>query len=158
MSAPYPQQPQDPYAQPHPDGGPGYPNGMPQQRSRPGMVTAAAVIAFVLGGLSIIGGIALMGLSSLTYANTGMLTALGVLNIALAGLYIWGGVVALGGKNGRILVIACAISIVVNLISAFSYTFSASSVSGFILPILILAFMLQAQSREYFRANGGSTF
>lgn len=81
-----------------------------------------------------------------------------MLNLVLAALYIWGGVAALGGKDGRILVIACSASIVLNLIIMASYTFSASSLSGLVLPILILAFMVQAQCREYFRANGGSTF
>lgn len=158
MGAPYPQQPQDPYAQPYPNGGPGHPNAMPQQRSRPGMVTAAAVIAFVVGGFSLIGGIGLIGLSSLVYANTGLLTVLGILTIVIAALYIWGGVSALTGKDGRILVIASGLSIVLNLVTAFNNTFNASSLSGMILPILILAFVLQAPCREYFRSRGGSTF
>lgn len=157
MNAPF-SQPQDPYSQPYPNGGPGGSNGIPRQRSRPGMVTAAAVMAFVVGGFSVFGGIGMMGLSSLVYANTGLLTTLGVLNLVLAALYIWGGAVALGGKNGRIPVIACSLSIVLNLIIMISYTFSPSSLTGLILPILILAFILQAPCREYFRANGGSTF
>ncbi len=101
--------------------------------ARPGMVTAAAVLAFVWGGLGILFG--LLGLAAgsvlssatsavcndatldrdtVTACNAAgglgsFLIIVTIGTIVIAGLMIWGGVVALNGKNGQILVIACGV-------------------------------------------------
>ncbi len=71
---------------------------------------------------------------------------------------IWGGVVALNGKNGQILVIACAVYAVLAIISAIASSFGFTSLLGFVIPVLIAVFMLNAQSKAWFKAKGGKTF
>jgi len=161
-------------------GPPGY--SQPDGKARPGMVTAAAVLAFVWGGLGILfGTIGLFAgslLSSTTSAvcdNTtltsstaaacnaasGVSTLLIIITIGLiviAGLMIWGGVVALSGKNGQILVIACGVYAALALVSVFSFGFEFTSLLGFVIPILILVFMFNSDTRNWFRARGGKTF
>lgn len=192
QQAPYPGP--DPYAQQYPASQPygqpaygqpayGQPNyGAPGVKPRPGMVTAAAVLAFVWGGLGILFGTiglfagsvlnsatsAVCDDASLTsttsaacHAANGVSTLLIIVTLGLivvAALMIWGGVVALNGKNGQILVIACGVYAALALISVFSFGFEFTSLLGFVIPILILVFMFNADSRAWFRAKGGKTF
>jgi len=161
-------------------GQPGY--GAPAGALRPGMVTAAAVLAFIWGGLGILFG--LIGIAAGSVLNSasdvvcndrsitadtaaacnsvsGWGTFLIVVTIGailVAGLMIWGGVVALNGKNGQILVIACAAYAVLAIISVIASSFGFSYLLGFVIPILIAVFMLNTQSRAWFRARGGKTF
>ena len=78
--------------------------------------------------------------------------------IVVAGLMIWGGVVALNGKNGQILVIACGVYALLAIISAIASSFGFTSLLGFVIPILIVVFMLNGQSKAWFKAKGGKTF
>lgn len=162
-------------------GQPGY--GAPAGSIRPGMVTAAAVLAFIWGGLGILFGLigiaagsVLNSASDAVCSNSSYLTAdtaaacdsvsgLGtfliivtIVTIVIAGLMIWGGVVALNGKNGQILVIACAAYAVLAIISVIASSFAFTYLLGFVIPILIAVFMLNTQSRAWFRARGGKTF
>ncbi len=80
-------------------------------------------------------------------------------------LLIWGGVSALGGRNTKILVIACGAAIVWAILSAVilsaqlpTYSIRPSDFTSAILPILIIAFCLNAQSRTWVRSRGGATF
>jgi hypothetical protein len=139
---PYPQQP-PPY---------GYPPAA--AAARPGMVTAAAVLAFIVGGLSII--FDLIAFSVLSLVG-GAYAIYIILALVAAALLIWGGVQAMSGKDGRILVIAAGAAIVVNLIGMIVY-FSAGSLLGLIIPILILVFMFNPQSKAWIRSKGGQTF
>ncbi len=152
----YPQQPPPgPYAQqPYPAyaGAPGVPAGA----ARPGMVTAAAVLAFVVGGLGIIFGLVAFGLLS-TFGVGGFYTFLVVLSLIACAAMIWGGVQALNGKDGRIIVIAAAAAIVINLIEIIMY-FYAGSLLGLVIPILILVFMFNPQSKAWIQSRGGQTF
>jgi hypothetical protein len=194
QQAPYPGP--DQYAQQYPTANTGYPApnaygqpaygqpayGAPAGSARPGMVTAAAVLAFIWGGLGILFG--LLGLvagsvltsatntvcdnTSLTASSaaacesvSGIGTFLVIITIGLivvAGLMIWGGVVALSGKNGQILVIACAVYAALALITVFGSGFEFTSLLGFVIPVLILVFMFNGASRAWFRAKGGKTF
>ncbi len=178
------QQPQ--YAQPA-YGTPGYPAGQagygaPAGSVRPGMVTAAAVLAFIWGGLGILFGLlafaagsilssassAVCNSSSLDRDTVDACNAVGgagtfliivtLGTIVVAALMIWGGVVALNGKNGQILVIACAVYAVLALLSIFASSFGFTSLLGFVIPVLIVVFLLNTQSREWFKAKGGKTF
>ncbi|MTD13095.1 hypothetical protein GIS00_03925 [Nakamurella sp. YIM 132087] len=132
-------------------GAPGYPA---QPSTRPGVVTAAAVLAFVVGGLNVIFGLVGFGVVA---SVGGAYAFLIILNLAFAALLIWGGVQAINGRNGTILVIAAGISILLQLISMITY-FSTGSLIGLVIPILILVFMLQQPSRNWIRSRGGKTF
>lgn len=161
----YPQQPPaqqpfgvaapGPYQQAYP-GAPMAPAAMPVGNRRPGMVTGAAVIAFIIGGISILFDLLAFGVLS-TIGAAGIYTVILILSIVVGAVLIWGGVQALSGKDGRILVIAAGIAIVLNLISMIIY-FSASSLLSMILPILIVVFMINPQSKAWITARGGKTF
>ena len=175
----YPPPQQNPY--PTPGFPPAY--GAPAGSIRPGMVTAAAVLAFIWGGLGILFGLIGIAagsvlnsasdavcsdsryLTSDTAAACDSVSGLGtflivvtIVTIVIAGLMIWGGVVALNGKNGQILVIACAVYAVLAIISVIGSSFAFTYLLGIVIPILIAVFMLNTQSRAWFRARGGKTF
>lgn len=179
-----PQYPQTQYGQPaygqssYPPGAYGAPAGS----ARPGMVTAAAVLAFIWGGLGILFGLILLFAGSVlstassavcndtsldidTAAACNSVSGIGAFliivtlgTIIVAGLMIWGGVVALNGKNGQILVIACGVYAILAIISAIASSFGFTSLLGFVIPVLIAVFMLNAQSKAWFKAKGGKTF
>lgn len=190
--------PQQPYQQPPPGqpggygqypppqyaaGYPGY--GQPAKAGRPGIVTAAAVLAFVWGGLGLLwsvvalfAGSVLSAASSLCESNdgyyydsstreactavSGVGTFLIVITIGLivvAALLIAGGVSAINGKNGQILVLACALYAVLAIVGLIvSGAFGVAYLLGVVVPVLIVVFMLNSQSRGWFRSVGGKTF
>lgn len=195
----YPQQPPPVFGQqppgqpggygqyPPPQYAAGYPGyGQPAKSGRPGMVTAAAVLAFVWGGLGLFWSvIALFAGSVLSAASSavcdsnstylydsdtrdacnavsGAGTFLIVITIGLivvAALLIAGGVTAINGKNGQILVIACALYAVLAIVGLIvSGAFGISYLLGVVVPVLIVVFMLNSQSRAWFRSVGGKTF
>ncbi|HET8588287.1 MAG TPA: hypothetical protein VFM01_01535 [Nakamurella sp.] len=143
---PYSQQPYPAYA--------GAPAGYGAAPARPGMVTGAAVLAFIVGGLNIIFDLIAFSVLSLVGGSYAIII---VLALVTAAALIFGGVQAITGKDGRILVIAAGAAIVINLIGMIIY-FSAGSLLGLVIPVLILVFMMNAQSRNWFRAKGGNTF
>ncbi len=150
--------------------------------ARPGMVTAAAVLAFVFGGLGILFG--LLGLAAGSILSTAtsavcndatltrdtatacdaaggfgaFLIIVTIATIVIAGLMIWGGVVALNGKNGQILVIACGVYAALAILSVIASGFGFTYLLGFVIPALIVVFLLNAQSKAWFKAKGGKTF
>lgn len=190
--------PQQPYQQPPPGqpggygqyppqyaaGGPGG-YGQPAKSGRPGMVTAAAVLAFVWGGLGLFWSvIALLAGSVFSAASSavcdsnsvyldsetrqacsavsGVGTFLIVVTIGLilvAALLIAGGVTALNGKNGQLLVIACGAYVVLAIVAIIvSGGFGFAYLLGVVVPVLIVVFMLNSQSRAWIRSVGGKTF
>jgi hypothetical protein len=156
---PYQQEPyqQNPYQQsysamPPPPAGS---FGTPPDR-RPGMVTAAAVLAFIVGGLSILGGLLVLTASSLVGVS-GIGTAATVVSFVVAAVVIWGGVQALNGKDARILTIAAAILILLNLITLID-NFAAIGLISFVIPILVLFFLLNPQSKAWFDRVGAKHF
>lgn len=174
----YPQQgyPPQGYAQ-HGYPQQGYPAGAPAGGARPGLVTAAAVLAFIWGGLSILGSIIGMAAGSVLgavgsacaeYDETGacasaagtggFLIFISIVYIVAAGVLIWGGVVAMSGKNGKVLTIAGGALILVALIQAIAGGFGVMGLFGMIVPILIIVFMLNNASKAWFRSKGGATF
>ena len=170
----------------YPTATPGYPApnayGAPVGSARPGMVTAAAVLAFVWGGLGILFG--LLGLAAgsvlssatsavcndatldrdtVTACNAAgglgsFLIIVTICTIVIAGLMIWGGVVALNGKNGQILVIACGVYAALAILSVIASSFGFTYLLGFVIPALIVVFLLNTQSKSWFKAKGGKTF
>lgn len=181
----YGQQPAYPQA-------PGYPptaygatgSGEPAPAARPGMVTAAAVLAFIWGAFAIIAGLVIVAASSLVssaadYCNslsdangtagcstvTGYSSFFKVLTaglVVVAILLIWGGVVALTGKNGQILVIGAGVYLLLDLLSVIVSVSGNNSASngllGIVAPVLILVFMLNPGSKAWFRSKGAKTF
>ena len=166
-------------------GGPAYPagyGGPPAGSARPGMVTAAAVLAFIWGGLGILFGLiafaagsVLSAASSAVCDSTSLdrdtaaacdtvggagtfLVIVTIGTIVVAALMIWGGVVALNGKNGQILVIACAIYAALAILSIIASSFGFTSLLGFVIPVLIVVFLLNPASKAWFKAKGGKTF
>ena len=165
----------------------GYPGGVPGQPGggRPGMVTAAAVLAFVWGAFAIIAGIVIVAASSVIAAASSTCASLssddpdyaaacravssysGFYKVLTAGLIIiailliWGGVVALTGKNAQILVIGAGLYLlldIVSLIVASSGNRSSSGFLGVVAPVLILVFMLNGRSKAWFKSKGARTF
>ena len=184
---PYPAQPAyGQYPPPQPQYAAGYPGyGQPVKAGRPGMVTAAAVLAFVWGGLGILFGIIGLAAGSLLTSvssaacnstsayysdattadvcNTassvgGFIIAITIGTIVIAALMIAGGVTAISGKNGQILVIACAVYAILAIVSIILSGFGFTFLLGFVIPVLIVVFLLNTQSRGWFRSVGGKTF
>jgi hypothetical protein len=143
-------------------------------RRRPGTVTAAAVIAFIAGGLgTLISGfylLVLVGLSvgyQIGSAAPVVVILYGAVLLALAdsALFIWGGVRALMGRKAMLTVMSSIhvgltlLGLVCNL--AMGTTSPAAALVRalfgliFVGPILIL--LAQRSSKEFFRARRGGT-
>jgi hypothetical protein len=67
-------------------------------------------------------------------------------------------VVALNGKNGQILVIACGVYAALAILSVIASGFGFTYLLGFVIPALIVVFLLNTQSKSWFKAKGGKTF
>ncbi len=144
-------------------------------RRRPGVVTAAAVLGFIIGGLDILlyglGLLVVVSISAGQLANHGSLLTVILFAVVLLGLtqgalYVWGGVSAVRGRGRKLLLSIAAIHESLVLLSlVFSLAVSPAQAghavlqallgSIFALPILIL--ILQRSSSEYFRNRGGMT-
>jgi hypothetical protein len=142
-------------------------------RRRPGTVIAAAVIAFVVGGLgtlvSLFYSLVLVGLSS--YVRPPVMAILGgilLLVLAYSSLFIWGGVRALQGRKTMLTVVSTikVVLVVLGLVASLAIGTTAPvpalvalvrALSGlvFVVPILILLGL--RPSREFFRARRGGT-
>ena len=149
---------QQPYGSPQPYGQmPPAPAGFGTDTAkRPGTVTAAAVLAFVIGGIYVIGGlIAVFG--GAAAGLSGFFTLIAVVLLAVGGLLIWGGIATLNGKDARILTIAIGVGIVLNLISLLG-NFEGRSLAGFVIPGLILYFLLNAAAKAWFDRVGAKHF
>jgi hypothetical protein len=146
-------------------GAPGYPPagtyGAAPVVARPGMVTAAAVLAFVVGGLSILVGLlALFAGSALTsYIGGlgGVVIIISILILAVGALYVWSGLMALQGKNAKILTIVAIVAAVLELISLIS-SYSTGTLVSLAISVAIIALLLQQPSKAWFRAKGAPTF
>ena len=170
----YPQQGQPQQGQPQQAYGP---QGFPQQgwghmppppqgsfaanlQVRPGFVTAASVLAFVVGGLTLVASILVFGSSPtsvLTIDGYGFLKFLAVLQMVLAAALIWGGVRAITGKDARILTASAAGAVLLQVVTSIFY-FQPGSVLGFIIPVLIVVFARHEKSRAWFDLKGAKHF
>jgi hypothetical protein len=172
MSQPYGQQPPGNYNQGQGQPGPGY-GGMPPAPpeyssgpvARPGSVTAAAVLAFVQAGITVICSVILMiGLGAVSGAvddaesiggidvDEGMLAMLWVLSIVGligAGLLIWGGVKALSGTAGQLLVIAAALQIVLCIVWLAGFSGGIIAILLVVMPIITLVLSLGSAAKQY---------
>jgi hypothetical protein len=144
---------------------------------RPGTVTAAAVIAFVVAGLILLAYglalLALVGLASQVSSRAGagataIALILVLLGLAIGVLFLWGGVSAVRGSGRTLLVVVSTIELVLAVgwtaLSLFGIG-GASIGAGWlvrvfldvvlVVPILIL--ILQPSSTNFFRSRRGVT-
>lgn len=146
-------------------------------RRRPGVVTAAAVLAFIIGGLGMLtSGLLLLvlGVGSAAHSHASrsgsvLVTIVFVavlVALAMGALWVWGGVSAVRGRGRKLLISLSSLHIALVLLSLVSSVAADSANAGaallraifglvFALPILIL--ILQRSSTEYFRNRGGMT-
>ena len=128
---------------------------------RPGTVTAAAVIGIVIGALGTLGGLlSLLGIG-LVFDFDVILGILALLSFAVAVLMLVAGIQALTGKSPKLLLQASYASIVLQLIyliwalvSGWGYEFTG--LLGFVLPVVIVALLMQPASKQYYAARGQS--
>lgn len=152
-SAPQPQgyQPAPSYT-----GGPaGY--GAPTGQ-RPGLVTGAAVVGIVWGGLGTLFGLIAL---SVAFALSGLLGLIILISVALSVALLVGGIFVLTGKPPKLLLYTCYVAIAVNIISliislAQNGGSAFTGILGFILPGVIVALLMQPASKQYFAARGQS--
>lgn len=144
----------------------GYPTAPPagygdSSQRRPGMVTAAAVIAFVVAGLGILGNLAIFTLSSAELdslgVSSGFYRVLAIVGLILCALFIWGAVLALQGKSFVILLAACAASILLNVITMVVAGFTPLALLSLVLPILMIAFLVSSAAKAWIKSRGGAT-
>ena len=141
------------YGAPTPGSPAGY--GSPTGK-RPGQVTAAAVIGIVIGGIGALFG--LVGLS-LIFDFSAVLGVLSLVSLVIAVVVLVGGIQVLTGRSPQLLLLgsyaSLAITVLFMLWSAVSgYGFVGSNLLSLVLPALIVYFLLQPQSKQYFASRG----
>lgn len=171
-----PQAPQAPQGQPYQQGYGGMPQA-PQEyngpMARPGVVTAASVLAYVQAGITTITTI-LVWIGVGSQANSGDTAFQAVLALAQTigiVLLIWGAVQAMGGKGRTILLAGAALEIVISL--AWVIRFAALDTGGIdfienakggiifiailfaVMPIIALILMMGQQATQYTASRRG---
>lgn len=138
----------------------GYPSAPPPgygaaPQNRPGMVTAAAVLAFVSGGLGLLGNLLAFSLIG-SFGVPGFLVVLAIVGLLLSIGLIYGGLLTLQGKSFVILLVLAGAAILLNLISMITY-FQITSLLSFVIPVLIIIFLMNPQSKAWIKSRGGAT-
>jgi len=174
MSQPYGQQPPGDYNQ----GQPGYgamPPAPPEYTAgpigRPGGVTAAAVLAFVQAGITLICTIfALIVFGAVSSAvgdtesqfgvkiDKGLL-ALGwivaIVGLIGAGLLIWAGVKTMAGTAGPLMMIAAGLQIVLCIVWLAALGGGIISILLIVMPIISLSLVLTGAAKQYEASKRG---
>jgi hypothetical protein len=122
---------------------------------RPGMVTAAAIIGIVIGGLGVLGLFAI----GLYFAFSAVLGLLSLLAVVAAVVTLVGGIQAIQGKSPRLLLLGSYAAIGVQLLQFIwalvsGYGFIFVGFLGLILPGVIVFMLLNAQSKQYYASRG----
>lgn len=138
--------------------------------TRPGTVTAAAVLDFVQAGITLISSIIMMTVvGAVTSAandeslagidiDEGMLALFWVLTIAGivgAGLLIWAGVKALAGTSGNLMMIANGLQIVLGVV--WLIVGAPIAIAFLIMPIIALVLSMQAPAKQFEASRSGRT-
>jgi hypothetical protein len=172
------QQPPAGYGQPGP-GGPGYGGGMPPAPAeytagpiaRPGGVTAAAVLAFVQAGITLICtvfALVIFGAVSSAVDETesqfgvtideGML-ALGwivaIAGVVGAGLLIWAGVKTMSGTAGKLMIIAAGLQILLCIVWFAALGGGIISIILLVMPVISLSLALTGPAKQYEASKRG---
>ena len=112
----------------------------PSSAVRPSVVTTVAILLFIRGGLSILGGsIALTGGSFLAgFGGTGMLVVWGIIAILVGAVEIWAGTGILNlREQARMVALA-----VVGIDAALTLIFLVQGASGGVLGLALDAFVI----------------
>ncbi|MGY1649998.1 hypothetical protein [Geodermatophilus sp. SYSU D01119] len=162
---PYGQQPgygQQPYGQPQPYGqqpggfgGPSPYGGAPAGK-RPGVVTGAAVVGIVWGGLGTLFGVLSLSVAFQLNAVVGLVV---LLSTALSVGLLVGGIQTLQGKSPRLLLVISYVAIAINVLSLLLSLISdggsaANGLLGFVLPVVVVALLRQPQARQWYASRG----
>ena len=142
---------------------PAWSGGPAATGQRPGTVTGAAVVGIVWGALGTLGGLlGLLGASALEDAGirlTGLDIVLGILGVAASLVLLGGGIQVLQGKAPKLLLLGAyamaalwAVGVIVGLMQG--YGFSALSLLSLVVPGVIIALLMNAQSKQYYAARG----
>ena len=131
------------------------PAGYGATAQRPGTVTAAAIIGIVIGALGVLGVFAL----GVYFAFDTVLGLLSLLGVIAAVVTLIGGIQAIQGKSPRLLLLGSYASIAVQLLMLIwgivsGYGFVFLGLLGFLLPGLIVFFLLQPQAKQYYASQG----
>lgn len=145
----------------------------PQEHSgpipRPGATTAAAVLAFVQGGLTLITtGILMLGLAALQSLEDeasaggveiqGTLTEawlVSVVQLVGVGLLIWGGVKLMAGTPGMVFTIAVILQIVLCAYWLIRGAAPLVPLALIVMPIVALVLALGQASKQYVQSRSG---
>jgi hypothetical protein len=139
--------------------------------TRPGTVTAAAVLAFVQAGITLICSVMVMiGLGALANATdengtiggldvkegaVAALWVLAIVGLVGAGLLIWAGVKALSGTAGQLLVIAAGLQILLCLVWLVAFNGGVVAILLAVMPIIILVMSLGGPAKQYEASRRG---
>ena len=136
--------------------------------TRPGTVTAAAVLDFVQAGITLLASILMMTLAGAATSaandeslagfevDEGMLALLWILTIAGivgAGLLIWAGVKALAGTAGNLMLIANGLQILLGVV--WLITGAVIAIGFLIMPIIALVLSMQAPAKQFEASRSG---
>jgi hypothetical protein len=123
---------------------------------RPGMVTAAGIIGIVWGALGL-----LFGLLALTVAFSlfgGFYGLLILISVVLSGALLFAGIQVIQGKSPRLLLLISYVAIGVNVLTMiWAATQGAgifSGLLGFVIPGIVVALLLNQQSKQYYASRG----
>jgi hypothetical protein len=123
---------------------------------RPGLVTAAAIVGIVWGGLGTLFGLLAL---SVAFALSGLLGIIVLVALVLAVALLVGGIFILMGRDPKLLLYTAYVAIVINVIEliisiAQNGGSAFNGILGFILPGVIVALLFQPPSKQYFAARG----
>ncbi|GAB1510299.1 hypothetical protein [Actinophytocola sp. KF-1] len=135
--------------------------------TRPGTVTAAAVLDFVQAGITLISSILMMSLAgAVTSAkdeslagvevDEGMLALLWILTIGGvvgAGLLIWAGVKAMSGTAGNLMLIANGLQILLGVV--WLVTGAVIALVFLVMPIIALVLSMQGPAKQFEASRRG---
>lgn len=124
--------------------------------NRPGMVTAAGIVGIVWGALALLFGLLALGLA---FAISGLLGLIVLIAVVVGVGLLVGGIYVITGKSPKILLYISYAAIAINVIEliislAQDSGNAASGVLGFVLPGVIVALLLQPQSKQYYASRG----
>jgi hypothetical protein len=120
------------------------------------MVTAAGIVGIVWGALALLFGLLALGVA---FALSGLLGLIVLIAVVVGVGLLVGGIYVITGKSPKILLYisyaAIAINVIELIISLAQNGGNAfSGVLGFVLPGVIVALLLQPQSKQYYASRG----
>ncbi len=150
----------------------GYGYGGGASPQRPGAVTAAAVLGFILGAFAVIAAIVLFaggsfltgvddGGTGIAGAILGVLIVIGLLVVSIAVMLIWGAVLALSGRSRVLLIVAASLVAGLGLIGFFGSLGDpgtdtggiVSQLIGLVIAGLIIVLLSLDPATQYFAAH-----